>query len=342
MKKGWFVALLMAALSACGYNPFQALQDAIDQANNSSSQLADKVVLAGKVSAPVAPAASPLASYEPLLSVGPLSGAHVNVCMPNGAGGWQVVPGTSTVLAGGDGSFKVNLAYINVPANQPLVVCVSAPSGGTTLLGTPIDSSSLPKASNEVATVTVNVDQNTTIVSKFICNQATLTYSAAKGCELSSTERSQIMNLLNNYWNQTAMAPDLNAMSSVYSSIMGTNISPTPIRSWFETWGTSHGFTGTWFDDALADAENFPAISLPDLPSTNTNGTVMVNPVGTTCSSFESCQVCSIKACVAAVGSNTCQSWYETSDGGKFACAACGDCTAAAQAVVNHCCPPPQ
>lgn len=67
-----------------------------------------------------------------------------------------------------------------------------------------------------------------------------------------------------------------------------------------------------------------------------------------------SCEVCSIDACTrAVVSSSICEveAWYETSDGGIYSCGnlSCSDaasmneyCFDAAQASVNHCCPPPE
>ncbi len=51
------------------------------------------------------------------------------------------------------------------------------------------------------------------------------------------------------------------------------------------------------------------------------------------------CSDCSVTACASVTGSGSCQSWYDTSDGQRFSCAGCGDCTSAAENAVLHCCP---
>jgi hypothetical protein len=54
-----------------------------------------------------------------------------------------------------------------------------------------------------------------------------------------------------------------------------------------------------------------------------------------------SCSSCTVNACASGNASSpaSCHTWYESSDGKKFECASCGDCSAAAQAAVLHCCP---
>jgi hypothetical protein len=61
---------------------------------------------------------------------------------------------------------------------------------------------------------------------------------------------------------------------------------------------------------------------------------------GTTCSSYTSaCAGCSYRVCVTnASSSSSCRSYYETSTGARYTCAACGDCSSAAQSVVSSCC----
>ena len=51
---------------------------------------------------------------------------------------------------------------------------------------------------------------------------------------------------------------------------------------------------------------------------------------------------CTYQACVAVDTLGGCQDGYRTSDGQEFDCASCGDCTAAASAITQHCCPPSQ
>lgn len=56
------------------------------------------------------------------------------------------------------------------------------------------------------------------------------------------------------------------------------------------------------------------------------------------CSGYTSCGgACSYSACACTDGSDV-YAYYKTSDGGKYNCASSGNCTAAATAVVNHCC----
>jgi hypothetical protein len=88
-----------------------------------------------------------------------------------------------------------------------------------------------------------------------------------------------------------------------------------------------------------------PEISMPvyDTPGgdTDDDGSTGGDYSSSQCSSYITCEVCSISACVAATQAS-CTAGYKTSDGQYFQCSSCEDCYSAAEAATNYCCPVPQ
>jgi len=81
------------------------------------------------------------------------------------------------------------------------------------------------------------------------------------------------------------------------------------------------------------DAGTGIATVMPSTSSGGSGGQCMTVPVPSQCTT------CSVKACASGSSASSCQAWYDSSDGRRFDCASCADCSAAAQNAVVHCCP---
>lgn len=287
------------------------------------------------------PGAAPYATSArriPRCDPGPCRGlprARVGV-MQASQNGWTAVPADSTTTDA-EGYYTLRIEASLLVNGGPFFIGATNADGTATLLST------LPGGSWKAgASFGVDVDRSTTAVGMMVCpNGMTIPADGSGGwCigdPVSVTELDSLAGVVDESFTTT--------VSLELEVFWDDVIDDADVVAAVNTMLTAHGEPTVTLQELDNLGQN---ISIPVVPvnpisggtsggSNTTGGTIDANKQ---CSSFMACQVCSISACAASnADGSTCSSWYETSNGQKFQCAACGDCQAAAQQVTQYCCP---
>lgn len=248
-----------------------------------------------------------------------------------GANGWTAEP--------------VNVTTTDAQGNYTLVVPTSSLTGRTfiavsdlegtfTLLSTIADGY---KEDGEEADV--DVDRTTTAVAMLVCpNGMTIPADGSGGTCIGDPVGVAELDQLG-----TAVGGALDKTTSPDIEVFWSDVVDDPdVLAALNAFLNTHGQSGV-SADMLVNIDVTVEIPIVVPPtSSGTNNTGGTNTVGAQCQGAVACDVCSVTACAAAgTGPNDCSAWYETSDGKRFTCASCGDCTAAANQATQYCCPNP-
>jgi hypothetical protein len=250
--------------------------------------------------------------------------------------GWTAVPVASTTTDS-DGDYSIEVEASVLSGGGPIFIAVTDADGLNTLLST------IPNAFLQAGDESrLDVDRTTTAVGMMVCpNGITVPADGSGGwCigdPISTTEITQL---------DTAVDAAFTTTVSIDIEVFWDDVIDDPqVLAALNSVLGAHGLPATT-GDVLNTLGNNISIPVVTAKPVSTGGTTGGTPGGgtvtgdKTCSQYMSgCQVCSISACSVSNADGSCSTWYETSDGQKYACASCGDCYGAAQQVTQHCCP---
>lgn len=264
--------------------------------------------------------------------------ANVGIMKPS-LNGWTAEPSVPSTTTDSEGNFTLQVDANLLKGDGPVFIAVSDKDGSFTLISTIPDD-----LIRESAIIELPVDRTTTAVGMMTCaNGITIPSDGSGGwCigdPISSSELEAIYPVVNVALN-TTISVDI----EVY---MPDVIDDAAALTALNKLLTDNGESTVTADLILAAIanNNFPIVT--PRSTTPTGGTTTPDTGGpglnATCQFAMTCDVCSVEACVSAgTDASTCSAGYKTSNGKWFACAACDNCTAAAQAATSYCCPTPQ
>ncbi|UCH80307.1 MAG: hypothetical protein JSW20_11250 [Nitrospiraceae bacterium] len=250
---GSSVLLTLIVLAGCGGG------------TDGGSMTNDSITISGTISVPTGQPA--------LVAQSTLGGAHVNVCTIQD-GALTVLPAHTTVLADSSGAFVISVDKNDVPSNRQMYVCASPPNLTNYTVLAPIPEDLLPEDLTEVATISVNPNTNTTLITRYACSQPVLLFNANR-CLATDQNQLQILNnALNNYFETNGGAiPDLSNLTTLLNDI-ANDIDVQPL---LEAWlGEVDGVGLTDFIESAQDFTN-PTIPTPEAVDNNSGESVSIS-----------------------------------------------------------------
>lgn len=186
-----------------------------------------------------------------------LDGAHVNVCTVQD-GVLATLPGQSSVLTDSSGAFTISVDVGDIPESRQMWVCAAAATSGDYAILAPIPEDLLPSDTNEVATVSVDPNTNSTIITRYACGQNVMLFNTNKCLAVDNDQSTTLHDALDAYFTVHADAePDLSATSQLWNDLANDET----VRSLFESWLSE--IDGVSYDDFIADAQEFAEPAIP-------------------------------------------------------------------------------
>lgn len=219
------------------------------------------ITISGTISAPSDQAPAPLkldrvfTSIPNVFAISALAGAHVNVCTIQNN---ELLPLSAhpSVLANSNGSFTISVNKNDVPSSRQMWVCASNAAGTFDVLAGIEEL--LPEDLDEVTTVSVNPNTNTTIITRFQCSGPILLFNGGKCNEVSVAEKSLLVNALDTFFSDNPLIiPDLQDFSIVFDNVEFQNVIFPEFDSWLPD------IPDVDFPDFVDNAKNFVS---PDIP----------------------------------------------------------------------------
>lgn len=264
--------------------------------------------------------------------------ARVGIVSP-GRTGWTAEPvETTTTDSSGEYSLTVSLELLQ--GGGPFYLAATSVDGAFTLLA-PIPGDLIQGG----ASIELGIDRTTTAASFMTCpNGMTIPSDGSGGWCIGDPVSTSDLDPL---YDSIDLSLTVSVSVEIEVIIEDATDSPAVIESLNQILKAQGlpDVTPQDLIDAARDAVlpniDTPSYSQPDDDDTGT-GTTDGEYTASQCSTYISCEVCSISACVAAASQTSCEAGYKTSDGAYFQCTSCEDCYSAAQEATYHCCPTPQ
>lgn len=262
--------------------------------SGSSSSDSETLTISGTVSIPSTQSSSinVLAAF----TNSELDGAHVNVCTIQD-GTLETLSGQSSVLSDSSGSFSISIDVNDIPSNNQMWVCASSPTSGDYTILAPIPEDSLPSESNEVTTVSVNPNLNTTLITRYACGQNIMLFNANKCLAVDEDQFSILDTALDDYFaGNSGVEPDLSDLDSLLSNIANDSTTQSTFQSWLSE------VSGVDYSDFISDAQGLELPSIPEASSADGDESVSVTGLACDLSTSDGITTATISAAGTAGG----------------------------------------